>query len=128
VGARGAVALTRQRISSTTLVPAPSSDSHAHVSWRRRRPVAERLDPRLAAAGRRRAVGAHLGVAEPQRVAVARADEEAEADRAAAVARVDDAVGLGVVDGLRPDVAARDVRGRAEAAAVKRWRRPVGDL
>jgi hypothetical protein len=91
--------------------------------------IAEGLDPRLAAAGRRRAVRAHLRVAEAQGLAVARADEEAEADRAAAVARVDDAVGLGVLeDGLAPDVAARDVRGRAEAAAVERRRRQVGDL
>jgi hypothetical protein len=46
-------------------------------------PVGQFLDARLAVPGRRAAVLQELGVAEAQRVARARADQEAEADRAA---------------------------------------------
>jgi glucose-6-phosphate dehydrogenase assembly protein OpcA len=91
--------------------------------------VREHLDARLAAPARRRPVRADLRVAEAERVAVARADEEAEPDRAAGVAGVDQARLLGVLEHrLRADVAAGHVGRRLEATPVERGRRRGWDI
>src|SRR5690349_22717002 len=106
--------LDRARARAVGRVPFPGL-AHAEPA------VVQRLDLRDAVAGRGRAVGAQLGVAELEPIVVAAADEEAERHRAALVARVDDTVVLPVVeDRLGADIAALDVRDAAEPEVVER--------